>query len=94
MNDLEISNNTTFESIKHIDDEGNDFWYARELQKALNYVQWRRFKNAWNNFWNGLKTNISLNANFSAGGGYGRRRRSAEVVELKVEYSILVNCQD
>ena len=55
---------------------------------------WRRFKNAWNNFWNGLKTNISLNANFSAGGGYGRRRRSAEVVELKVEYSILVNCQD
>ena len=45
MNDLEISNNTTFESIKHIDDEGNDFWYARELQKALNYVQWRRFKN-------------------------------------------------
>ena len=45
MNDLEISNNTTFESIKHMDDEGNDFWYARELQKALNYVQWRRFKN-------------------------------------------------
>ena len=57
---------------------------------------WRRFKNAWNNFWNGLKTNISmdLNANFSAGGGYGRRRRSAEAVELKVEYFILVNYQD
>ena len=55
---------------------------------------WRRFKNAWNNFWNGLKTNISLNANFSAGGGYGRRRRSAEAVELKVEYFILVNYHD
>ena len=44
---------------------------------------WRRFKNAWNNFWNGLKTNISmkLNANFSGGGGFGgggrRRRRSS-----------------
>ena len=31
MNDLEISNNTTFESIKHIDNEGREYWYAREL---------------------------------------------------------------
>ncbi len=43
MNDLEISNNTTFESIKHIDNEGKEYWYARELQKVLNYAQWRRF---------------------------------------------------
>ncbi len=56
MNNLEISNNTTFESIKHIDDEGKEYWYARELQKVLNYTQWRRFndviekaKNACNN---------------------------------------------
>ena len=42
MNDLEI-NNSTFESIKHIDEEGREYWYARELQKALNYAQWRRF---------------------------------------------------
>ena len=31
MNDLEISNNTTFESIKHIAEEGKEFWFAREL---------------------------------------------------------------
>ena len=43
MNDLEISNNTTFESIKRIDNEGREYWYARELQKVLNYTQWRRF---------------------------------------------------
>ena len=43
MNNLEISNNTTFESIEHIDDEGKEYWYARELQKVLNYTQWRRF---------------------------------------------------
>lgn len=57
---------------------------------------WRRFKNAWNNFWNGLESELTMkiNANFSAGGGYGRRRRSAEAVELKEEYFILVNCQD
>ena len=43
MNDLEVKNNTIFESIKHIDEDGMEFWYARELQKVLNYTQWRRF---------------------------------------------------
>lgn len=26
---------STFENIKHTDDYGNEFWYARELQKVL-----------------------------------------------------------
>lgn len=26
-----------FEDIKHIDENGEEFWYARELQKVLNY---------------------------------------------------------
>lgn len=30
--------------IKHINEYGNEFWYARELQKALEYNQWRRFE--------------------------------------------------
>jgi DNA-damage-inducible protein D len=34
----------TFESIKHIDENGIEFWYARELQVALEYAQWRRFQ--------------------------------------------------
>ena len=34
----------TFESIKHIDENGAEFWYARELQIALEYAQWRRFQ--------------------------------------------------
>ena len=29
--------NNTFENIKHIDDYGNEFWLARELQKVLEY---------------------------------------------------------
>lgn len=32
-----------FESIKHINEHGQEFWYARELQVALEYKQWRRF---------------------------------------------------
>ena len=42
MNDLEL-NNSTFESIKHIDEDGNEYWEARELQKALEYKEWRKF---------------------------------------------------
>lgn len=33
----------TFDSIRHISDEGIEFWCARELQKVLGYAQWRRF---------------------------------------------------
>ena len=34
-----------FEDIKHIDEFDNEYWLARELQKALGYSQWRRFEN-------------------------------------------------
>ena len=34
----------TFESIKHIDENGAEFWYARELQVALEYTEWRNFE--------------------------------------------------
>ena len=34
----------TFESIKHIDENGTEFWYARELQVALEYTEWRNFE--------------------------------------------------
>ena len=37
-----------FESIRHINKYGQEFWYARELQIALEYKQWRRFENVIN----------------------------------------------
>ena len=36
-------NNKTFEEIKHIDESGVEFWYARELMKVLSYKDWRYF---------------------------------------------------
>lgn len=42
----EEQNNYTeslFESIKHINEYGEEFWYARELQVALEYKEWRNF---------------------------------------------------
>ncbi|MCM1225294.1 MAG: DNA damage-inducible protein D [Lachnospiraceae bacterium] len=34
---------TLFESIKHINENGQEYWCARDLQIALEYKQWRRF---------------------------------------------------
>lgn len=36
-------NNSIFESIKHIDEFGNEYWYARELGKILKYGEYRKF---------------------------------------------------
>ena len=43
MKELE-KNNKSFEKIKHIDENGMEFWYARELMIILEYEQWRRFE--------------------------------------------------
>ena len=33
----------TFESIKHYTEDGQEFWYARDLQRILEYTGWRNF---------------------------------------------------
>ena len=43
--DEKIYSNQSFEDIKHIDENGIEFWYARELQKVLDYKEWRKFEN-------------------------------------------------
>ena len=43
MNNIE-KNNKSFESIKHIDGDDVEFWYARELMKVLQYSNWQNFE--------------------------------------------------
>ena len=43
MNHISKYNATTFESIKHINEYGNEFWYARELMQVLEYTKWDNF---------------------------------------------------
>ena len=42
MNNMN-KNDKSFENIKHIDENGVEFWYARELMKVLSYKDWRYF---------------------------------------------------
>lgn len=46
MNDLVNYNEETFESIKHVNEYGQEYWLARDLQPILDYAQWRRFAEA------------------------------------------------
>ena len=46
MSDLAKYSEQTFESIKHVNEYGEEYWLARELQLVLEYAQWRRFSDA------------------------------------------------
>lgn len=43
MDGLKSYNKNIFESIKHLNEYGQEFWYARELQRILEYTEWRNF---------------------------------------------------
>lgn len=47
-NDLVNKTEKDFESIKHVDENGTEFWYARELMTMLEYSKWGNFKNVIN----------------------------------------------
>lgn len=46
MSELVKYSEQTFESIKHVNEFGEEYWLARELQLVLEYAQWRRFSDA------------------------------------------------
>ncbi|CAA6820489.1 MAG: DNA-damage-inducible protein D [uncultured Sulfurovum sp.] len=43
VKEIEISDYKTFEDIKQIDVNGNEFWYARALAQVLDYSDFRNF---------------------------------------------------
>ena len=48
MNNFEQNekySNQNFEDVRHIDENGIEYWYARELQAVLDYKEWRKFEN-------------------------------------------------
>ena len=43
MNELEAQQKKLFDDLRHIDEDGNEYWLARELQEALQYAKWENF---------------------------------------------------
>ena len=44
MNELEVQQKKLFDDLRHFDENGNEYWFARELQEALQYKEWRNFQ--------------------------------------------------
>ena len=80
MNEIKKYTEKIFEEIKHIDDDGNEYWEARELQKVLEYSQWRRFENVINKAKVACKSSkINVNEHFANVGKLSKRANNAEV---------------
>ena len=72
--------NQTFESIRHIDENGIEYWYARELMKILEYKQWRRFEKVIDKAKQACEnSDISAFEHFANVGKLSRRANNAEV---------------
>ena len=46
MSSIVPAGQTPFDSIRHVDEQGNEFWSARELMPLLEYNRWNEFESA------------------------------------------------
>jgi DNA-damage-inducible protein D len=43
---IATSGASPFDAIRHVDEQGNEYWSARELYKLLGYSSWQKFQYA------------------------------------------------
>lgn len=83
MEKLENNTINMFEKIKHISKNGKEYWEARELQKALNYKEWRKFNGVINKAIEACKnSNINTTYHFVGTDKLSNRANNAKV-EIK-----------
>lgn len=95
---LKNNNNKMFEDIKHIDKNGNEYWWARELYPLLEYHSWDKFLNVIEKAKISCKTsNNKIEYHFSQVGKMIKLGKNAtrEVVDYKLSryggYLIVMN---
>ncbi|WP_196522735.1 BRO family protein [Nostoc commune] len=66
-------NSSPFNTIRHLDDNGNEHWLARELMALLGYKKWERFVDAIDRAKIGCQnTGVSVQNHFTDAGLYTR----------------------
>ena len=69
-----------FENIKHTDEYGNEFWYARELSKVLEYKDWRNFLKVLNKAKTACEnSSIDINEQLVATNKLSKRNNNAQI---------------
>ena len=78
---IKEDSNKSFEDIKHIDEKGIEFWFARELQLVLDYKEWRKFENVIKKAIDACKNSgISALEHFVGADKLSKRANNAEVL--------------
>ena len=73
-----------FENIRHIDEDGSEYWLARELQVVLEYKKWQKFINVIESAKISCKqSNFIIDDHFTQVGkmvkiGYGAKRKQVD----------------
>ena len=79
--DERTDSNQSFENIKHIDENGIEFWYAREMMKILEYNKWENFEKVINKAKEACEnSNIGVNEHFPDVRKLSKRANNAEVL--------------
>ena len=87
----EIYNNQTFEGIKHIDENGIEYWYARELMKILEYNKWENFEKVINKAKEACEnSNISVIEHFPDVRKLSKRANNAEVLIKDYQLTVML----
>ena len=99
MNELKEYTEKMFEDIKHIDENGDEYWSARELMPLLEYSKWERFSNAIENAKIACeKSGNDVNHHFPGAGKMINLAKGAQrkVLDYKLSryacYLIVLNC--
>ena len=78
---IENYNEKIFEDIKHIDEEGNVYWFGRELMTVLKYSKWSNFETVVSKAKSACKlSNNAIKEHFADVGKLSKRANNAEVV--------------
>ena len=78
---IKEDSNKSFEDIKHIDENGIEYWEARELMKMLEYNKWENFEKVINKAKEACEnSNISANEHFPDVRKLSKRANNAEVL--------------
>lgn len=83
MNEIKEYTEKLFEDIKHIDENDNEYWLARELMPLLEYSKWKRFSNTIKNAKLACENSgYNVNEHFPGVGKLSKRNNGA-VVKIK-----------
>ena len=86
--------NNIFENIKHMDEYGNEYWYARELSKVLEYKDWRNFLKVLNKEKDACKNSgFNIDEQLVEGNGLSKRNNNAtaNIQDYKLSRYMLFN---